>query len=126
MRGALSRVGSVLIVLCLDLVENQPTIIPTSSAGGVPNHQPFGFIQAFRAERVILRKTAQLAQKVIGIDVMSPSTGHGLRDFGRVQVCEDLLDTTEFGESVDTPGAEGMNKLIFVTLKTPLSALPPL
>lgn len=84
MRGALSTVSSDMIILRLDLVEYQPAIVPTSGAGRISDNQPFGFIQAFRAERVILRKAAQLAQKVVGIDVVSPGTGHRLRDFGRV------------------------------------------
>jgi len=114
-----------MIILCLDLVEHQPAIVPTSGAGRIPNDQPFGFIEALRAEGVIFRKAAQLAQEVVGIDVMSPGTGHRLRDVGRVQVCKDLLDTPQLGEGVDAPGAQGMNELIFVTLETQLSTLLP-
>lgn len=84
MRGPLSTVNSGVIILGLDLVKYQPAIIPTSSAGGIPDNQPFGLVQAFRTEWVVFRKAAQLAQKVVGIDVMSPGTGHRLCDFGRV------------------------------------------
>ena len=114
-----------MVILILHLVQNQPAIIPASGAGGIPDDQPFGFIQAFRAERVVFRKLTKLAQQVVGIDVMSPGAGHRLRDFGRVQVREDFLDATQFGERVDAPGSEGMDEPIFVTLKLQPSTLPP-
>ena len=104
MRCSSSTVSAEVIILALDLVKDQPAIIPTSGAGGIPDNQPFGFVQAFRAERVVSRKATQLAQEVVGIDVMGPGACHRLCDFGRVQVCEDLLDSTQFCEGVDAPG----------------------
>lgn len=104
-------------LLALNLGKYQPAVVPASRTCRIPNHQPFCFVQTLGAERVIPGQTAQLAEEVVRVDVMRPGAGHRLRNFGRIEVCKNLFNPAQFGQSVDTVGPQGVHKLIFVILK---------
>ena len=52
---------------------------------------------------------------------MSPGSGHWFRHLARVQVCEDLLYATKFGDGVNFVSSERMDKLLFVVLGNELA-----
>lgn len=103
-------------LLILDLEQHQPTVVPASDTVRVTDDEPLGFIKAFRAERVVLCQTSELAEKVVRIHVVRPRTGHGLRYLGRVHICKDLFDAAELRDGVDAMSSQRVDELIFVVL----------
>ena len=82
-------------LLRLDLRQDQPAKVPAPVASRISNDLPFGLVQAFRRKRVVLGHTPQLAEQIVGIDIMRPSHGEGLDDIFRRIAVERLLDATE-------------------------------
>lgn len=74
-------------LLLANLDEYQPTEVPAAGAGWIFNDQRLGFIEAFRAKWIVSRQATKLTEKIIGIDVISPSAFQRLHDFGRINVC---------------------------------------
>lgn len=95
---------SEINVLSLDLCKYEPAIVPAPGTCRISNDLPFRFVQAFGAERVVSSKAAQLAEEVVGVDVMRPGAGHWLCDFCRIKVGENLFKPAQFCQSVDPVG----------------------
>jgi hypothetical protein len=106
-----------------NLDQNKPAVIPTARTFRIPDDKPFGLIQALRAEWIVIRQTSQLAEKVIGINIMSPCACHGLCDLRDIEVSEHPLDSTKFGNCVDSMGAKRVNELFLIVLQVHLISL---
>jgi len=90
----------------LDLRKDQPAEVPAAGAGRVSNYLPLRLIQEFGAERVVLCQASKLAEKVVGVDVVGPSTSHRFGDVRGVESGEYLLYATKFYQGVDTVGLQ--------------------
>src|SRR6266536_966804 len=104
-------------ILVLYLQKNQPAVVPAADAVRIPNNEPFCFVETLRAEGVVLCEASELAEEVVGVDVVGPGGCHWFCDFGGVEVCEDFLNPAQFRDGVDTMSSEGVDELVLVVLQ---------
>ena len=80
--------------LALDFGQYQPAVVPAADTRFVADDLPFGVVKTFGAERVVFGHASQFAEEVVGVDVVCPSTGHGLGDILGTVGREEFLDAT--------------------------------
>lgn len=83
-------------ILALHKLQDLPAMIP-SSHPRAPAHPRLSLIQAFGAERVVLRQASQLVEQTVAVDVVGPGGFHGLQRVWGIEDGEDAFDTAELG-----------------------------
>ena len=109
-----SRGGSLLV----DLLQHEPAVIPAAHAIWISHDQCLRFVESFGAERVILSEPSEFVEKIVGVDIVSPSSSHRLGHFARVKVSKNLFDPPQLCNCIDLVGSQRIDKLFFVVLET--------
>jgi hypothetical protein len=113
--GTSAEKGSFSLLI-LNLQKHQPAIIPAADAVWVADDEPFRLVQALRGEGVVLSEASELAEEIVGVDIVGPGGGHWFCDFCGVEVREYFLNSAKFCDGVDTVCSQGVNELILVIL----------
>lgn len=103
--------------LILDFRKKEPGEVPTLAAVRIIVDPPLGVFQKIGTERVFSGQAPELAEKVVGRDVVIPSIGHGCRVIRHIDRYEHLLYPTEFGQGVDPVAAKRVQHLVNLRLR---------
>lgn len=103
--------------LILDFRKKEPDEVPTFAAVRVVVDSPLGVFQNIGTERVFSSQAPELAEEVVGRDIVIPSIGHGCRVIRYIDRYEHLLYPTEFGQGVDPMAAKCVQHLVDLCLR---------
>lgn len=81
-------------LLVANLDEDEPTVVPTTGAGRISNGQRLRFVQALRAKGIVSSHATEFAEKVVGVDIVSPGASERLPNFLWIKQNEELFDAT--------------------------------
>lgn len=114
-------IGSSLV---LELHKKKPDKVPALATIRIIVDPPFGVLQKLGTEWVLSGQTPELAEKVVGGDIVIPSIGHGRRVFRHVDMYQHFLYTAELGQGVDTVATKCVQHLVELHLQTRVESAP--